>query len=110
MDDPLACHLLQGVGEILAMVLLYEIRHVTRFDKMELAAKHGVLRMNELRQFAGLPEDPAFQGQLVGGKNLLTHSRIEAGVAEFVRGELGGVGADGILELVDRQDSRSVPR
>ena len=55
------------------------------------------MRINELRQFAGLPEDPAFQDQLIGGKNLLTHSLIEAGIAEIVRGELGGVGADRIL-------------
>lgn len=68
--------------------------------KMELAAKHGVLRMNELRQFAGLPEDPAFQGQLVGGKDLTTTNLIERGVAEIVRGELGGAGADRILEMI----------
>lgn len=37
---------------------------------------------------------------LVGGKDLTTTNLIEQGIAEIVRGELGGAGADRILERI----------
>ena len=81
--------------------------------KMDLAAKHGVMRANELRQFAGLPEDPIFAHELVGGRNMRTTNLIEQAIGEMVNGRIGEIGADRILEMVDpsyRGNGRSTHR
>jgi phage portal protein BeeE len=67
----------------------------------ETLAKHGVLTAHELRALSpfDLDKESSFDGVLVGGKNLTTWNPIEAGIAEIVRGELGGAGADRVLEL-----------
>ena len=69
----------------------------------ETLAKHGVLTANELRALSPfeLPKEKTFDGALVGGKNLSGTNPIEAGIAEIVRGELGGAGADRVLEMID---------
>ncbi|MEQ8790254.1 MAG: phage portal protein [Pirellulaceae bacterium] len=71
--------------------------------RMELAAKFGALRMNELRTFVGLPEDDAFDGVLIGGRNMSTTGSIESGLRQMVGDALADIEADNILSCVQMQ-------
>ena len=74
----------------------------------ETLAKHGVITAHELRRLApfALPEEKAFDGQLVGGRNMQTSGPIEAGLRAMIQDALGDVGADGILEQVHGHNGR----
>jgi hypothetical protein len=61
------------------------------------AAKFGALTANELRQFAGLPEDNAFDGLLIGGRTTGITNALEAAAAEAVNHELSGRMAEDIF-------------
>ena len=74
--------------------------------RIDLAAKSGVITANELRQFAGLPEDSQWEGVLVGGKNMSTTGPIEAGLRAMILESLGDVGADALLEQVHGHNGR----
>ena len=66
-------------------------------QRMTLAAQMGVLTANELRRYAGLPEDETFEGQLVGGQNLGTTGMIATGVRNLVGEAVGDYAAEGLL-------------
>jgi len=65
----------------------------------EMLAKHGVIKADELRRLSpfDLPEDSAFDGQLVGGRNMATFGPIESGIAAMIREQVGELGADRLL-------------
>jgi len=65
----------------------------------ETLAKHGVIRADELRRLSpfDLREDNAFDGLLVGGRNMTTTHPLEQAIGEMVTDRLGSVGADAIL-------------
>jgi phage portal protein BeeE len=67
-------------------------------QRMSLAVMSGVVRANELRKFAGLPEDSWFADRIVNEQG--AGGGIEAGIRSLARNELGVMGADLLLEQI----------
>ena len=69
-------------------------------QRISLAAIHGVITANELRKFAGLPEEDRWANVLVGGQNMQTTNPIEAGIKAIFHNELVNVGVEQMLEQI----------
>jgi hypothetical protein len=72
-----------------------------QIKKLTLAAQHGALKASELREFCGLPPDPAFADALVGGRNMQTTNPIEAGIRGIIHQALAENDAAAILAEAD---------
>jgi phage portal protein BeeE len=68
-----------------------------------LLASNGCLTAHELRALSpfGLPKENYFDNTLVGGQNMATTNPIESGIRAIMKNELGSIGADRILEMIE---------
>ncbi len=77
----------------------------------ETLAKNGVITAHELRSLAplNLSEEKAFDGQLVGGKNMQTTNLIEQGIREMVAEIFSDNQAEKIFKEIENASSSRMP-
>lgn len=78
--------------------------------RMDIVAKHGVITALELREWAGLKQDPQFNGVIVGGSQTGLTRSLEEAVAQVVDETWADHQADSILsQLGGRSNANRQP-
>ena len=72
----------------------------------EVLTRNGAITLHELRRLAplDLSEDRAFDGQLVGGRNMSTTNAIEAGIREMIGSAMADQAAESLMQRVARKN------